>query len=142
MDQRVRQMISYSFCLFSQHGRRGTKIKAIVKERVPWRQLPVLFNIRTRKNSKLTTQCSGHSSSIFAISISSVALQKQKTIDHCVRDVLSDIASLSKRYFRFSKSFTDIKQCPTIRISPRAHYHWRQHLLKVLQRYVSSNKKQ
>ena len=105
--------------------------------RVPWRQLPVLFNIRTRKNSKLTTQCSGHSSSIFAISISSVALQKQKTIDHCVRDVLSDIASLSKRYFRFSKSFTDIKQSPTSRISPRAHYHWRQHLLKVLQRYVS-----
>ena len=51
-----------------------------MKERVPWRQLPVLFNIRTRKNSKLTTQCSGHSSSIFAISISSVALQKQKTI--------------------------------------------------------------
>ena len=74
---------------------------------------------------------------IFGSSISFVALQKQKTIDNCVRDVLSDIASLSKRYFRYSKSFTDIKQSPTIRISPRAHYHWRQHLLKVLQRYVS-----
>ena len=74
---------------------------------------------------------------IFGSSISFVALQKQKTIDNCVRDGLSDIASLSKRYFRYSKSFTDIKQSPTIRISPRAHYHWRQHLLKVLQRYVS-----
>ena len=67
-----------------------------------------------------------------------VVLQKQKkTIDHCVRDVLSDIASLSKRYFRYSKSFTDIKQSPTSHIPPRAHYHRRQHLLKVLERYAS-----
>ena len=73
---------------------------------------------------------------IFRLHIS-VALQKQKTFDNCVRDLLSNIASLSKRYFRYSNSFTDIKQSPTSRISPRAHYHWRQHLLKVLQTYVS-----
>ena len=66
-----------------------------------------------------------------------VVLQKQKTIGHCIRDLLSDIACLSKRYFRYSNSFSHTKQSPTSHISPRAHYHWRQHLLKVLQRYVS-----
>ena len=115
-----------------------------MQERVPWQQLLVLFNIRTRKNShQLTTQCLSHSSSIFGSSISSLSIlllfckNKKKTIDHCVRDVLSDNASLSKRYFRYSKSFTDIKQSPTSHISPRAHYHRRQHLLKVLERYAS-----
>ena len=43
-----------------------------MKERVPWQQLLVLFNIRPRKNSRLTTQCPSPSSSIFSSSISSV----------------------------------------------------------------------
>ena len=45
-----------------------------MKERVPWQQLLVLFNIRPRKNSRLTTQCSSHSSSLFGSSVCSVSI--------------------------------------------------------------------